>query len=262
MNKSFYLCIMLCCALSHISKAEIVSGDDCGDDCHWVLNTTTGEMTISGTSTMKDVRYGVDGSGWPVPWKQYLNDIKSVNIQEGIQSVMHGAFGGAKQLQIVNLPSSLLEIGNSSFSRTALTSVTIPPSVNLIYPNAFSTNTNLTDITFEGEMPPAGIGWIQNTSSDLVITYNGTENSKNQLMQNIAQGGKYTETCDENRNHCTYTSSAQEGVTLREIKNGAKIDYNDKGKIIRISGKKIYTVEEIMELTKNGTKFHVGLTYK
>ena len=43
---------------------------------------------------------------------------------------------------------------------------------------------------------------------------------------------------------------------------GAIYLYDSKGNLKKMRGKKIYTIEEAVEATKNGNSFHVGLTYK
>ncbi|MBP5616148.1 MAG: leucine-rich repeat domain-containing protein, partial [Alphaproteobacteria bacterium] len=215
------------------------------DNCQWTLDTDTGEMTISGTGNMYYAEYDYNQNKWPRPWASYISSIKTVTVEDGITSVANGAFSGATHLESVDMSNSLTRIGNSAFWSTALTSVSIPSSVTSVEANAFRNATGLKDITFEGNMPNCGIGWIQDDPSDLIISFSGGEADKNKLLHAIQIGGAYQEVCQNGHSNCTYTPSAQENVTLRLMEpDGTMIYYNDKGNIIKMGGKRIYTIEE------------------
>lgn len=104
--------------------AEPYSGT-CGTNVNWNLDTTTGELTISGSGAMTD---SFDGN--KAPWKLYKDSLKTVTIEHGVTYISDSAFSEYKKLIKVTIPSSITSIGSHAFSFcSSLTSVTIPDSV-------------------------------------------------------------------------------------------------------------------------------------
>lgn len=272
MKKTKFLALFFMVAILFTKNVLAVVSGNCGarsgtgttddpyvyaDSCQWTLDTDTGEMNISGSGKMYYTDYD---NTWPSPWGDYLLSIKNVTIEYGITSVARGAFSGARNLESINVADSVTEIGNSAFWSTVLTSVKIPASVTHVDANAFRNIPSLRDITFEGNMPTCGIGWIQDVPSDLIISFKGGDADKEKLLQAIAIGGAYQYVCDDD-NHCHYVTSPQENVTLRFLApDGAMIYYNDKGKIIKMNGKRIYTIDEANRVT--GEKNRVSIKYR
>ena len=228
------------------------------DTCQWTLDTDTGEMNISGSGNMYSAAYD-STTGYPSPWKSYRSSIKNVTIEYGITNVADGAFHSATRLETINVADSVTKIGESAFRGTALTSVKIPASVTSIVSNALGNNSYLKNITFEGNMPKCGVGWIKNASSDLIINFSGSDADKEKLLQAVAQGGVYQYICDNDQ--CHTIPSPQENVTIRFLApDGAMIYYNDKGKIIKMNGKRIYTIDEANRVT--GQKNRISIKYR
>ena len=71
----------------------------------------------------------------------------SITIPEGVTSIFDNAFYRYAILTNVNLPSTLISIGNTVFRETGLTSITIPVGVTSIGDNAFYSCTSLASIT-------------------------------------------------------------------------------------------------------------------
>ncbi|MDO4287291.1 MAG: leucine-rich repeat protein [Eubacteriales bacterium] len=91
----------------------------------WELND--GVLVISGNGEMTET-----------PWKDRWNDIKSVQIQQGVTSIADRAFCNCTSLTSVTIPNSVTEISSSAFDNCiSLTSVTIPNSVTTIGYEAF-----------------------------------------------------------------------------------------------------------------------------
>ena len=63
--------------------------------------------------------------------------LKSICFSEGLLFIDHTAFCGCKKLSSISLPNSLTFIGDNAFSRTGISSVTIPAKVECIYCNPF-----------------------------------------------------------------------------------------------------------------------------
>ena len=78
--------------------------------------------------------------------------ITSINIPQSVKTIGSGAFQGCRDLTVVSFDtdvdgnSSLTSIGFGAFSNCALTSITIPNSVETIDNEAFSNNSNLTTV--------------------------------------------------------------------------------------------------------------------
>lgn len=116
------------------SEVIIVSGV-VGEDITWTLSNT-GVLTISGSG---------DVSGRP-GWWSYRGLVKSVIVEEGVTSVGAIAFGWMENLKEVSLPNTIASIEYSTFlSCTALTKLDIPDSVVSIGEAAFA-STGLTSI--------------------------------------------------------------------------------------------------------------------
>lgn len=125
--------LMLGLIASFNAMAEIVTGDKCGDDCSWTFDTDTGKLTVSGTGDMYDYL-------WDYPWVDYQQNIKTVDIQEGITKIGYSALSSLSNMESVNLPLSLSVIGTDAMSYAqSLTSIIIPDSVQRIDKGAFYT---------------------------------------------------------------------------------------------------------------------------
>jgi hypothetical protein len=78
---------------------------------------------------------------------QHRQSLKKVSIKS-LQRIHRLAFGGCSSLQYINLPPTLLEIGQGAFRFcTSLTTIQIPPSVTEIGEGAFAGCTSLQSVT-------------------------------------------------------------------------------------------------------------------
>lgn len=121
--------------------SEIAGGIDIySQNIDWSLDSD-GLLTISGAGEMQDYEYD------RVPWREYVSEIRSVSISNGIQNIADYAFYKCSNLANINIPNNATRIGKSAFDGcSSLTSVTIPSSVKSIKNSAFYGCSGLTSI--------------------------------------------------------------------------------------------------------------------
>ena len=88
----------------------------CGLGLRWSLNTTTGELVISGTGDMTDWK-----DAYATPWNNLSFYIETLIIKEGVTSIGNYAFGAKGLydyytfLKTIKIPASVKNIGEYSF---------------------------------------------------------------------------------------------------------------------------------------------------
>ncbi len=149
----------------------------CGDNLTWSLDTSTGELIISGTGAMTDwYNYSY------VPWRNYSSSIKSVAIPDSVTSISSYAFHNCSSLESVTIPDSVTSIGNSAFYNCKkLESVTIPDSVTSIGNSAFNNCTSLESVTIPDSVTSIGNSAFYNCTSLASINYLGTVSQWNDV---------------------------------------------------------------------------------
>ena len=120
------------CAYAEEENANVQSGTY-GTNITWTLENET--LTISGTGKLTKID-GID-----FPWAE-SNDIKILNVSNGITDIGDKAFYNMSNLQKVNLPDGLKSIGDWAFTNSDIRRLRIPDSVESIGENAFSCNNN------------------------------------------------------------------------------------------------------------------------
>lgn len=119
----------------------LMSGE-CGENALWQFNKNTGVLTISGEGDMENYDAGGDQ-----PWYEYMNDIQSLVVEEGITRVGARTVLNAVNLSSVDLPEGILSIERSAFNGcSSLTGIVIPDSVTTICFMAFQKCTALTSV--------------------------------------------------------------------------------------------------------------------
>jgi len=140
------------------------------------FDNTTRTLTISGTGEMKN--YG--GSYSYIPWYVYQEDIRKVNISEGITNICNyafyeceniisivipnsvtsigaSAFYNCSNLSNVQLSSNLTEIGTSAFSGCkSISNIQLPEGLITISPEVFKDCINLTNINIPNSVEMIG----------------------------------------------------------------------------------------------------------
>ena len=126
------MCISLFCSLTTTASAASVktgqmqdtSSDDNGT-IYWELTytLTTASLRISGDGYMPN---GTDQCWRTALGSRYITELI---IEEGVKSIMDGAFYGEEKLKSVTLPDSLEYIGDSAFADTGIQSVVLPKNL-------------------------------------------------------------------------------------------------------------------------------------
>ena len=120
---------------------------DDGSDVTWHYGVTTKALTISGTGQMMDYSsdQGSDNQYHSTaPWSHFDSEIETVVVVEGVTYIGNDAFAYCPALTSVSLPSTLEAIGNNAFTGcTSLTPVTLNGGVT-IGNNAFPANATVT----------------------------------------------------------------------------------------------------------------------
>ena len=141
------------------SASNIVASGNCGaasneggaESVTWTL-TSDGVLKISGNGDMEDYKlYG--------PWYQKRNVVTVVNavIEEGVTSLGQRAFYLCKNMQTIQLPTSLTKIGYSAFSTCSnLKKIELPENLTTIQGNAFAKCTSLSSISIPDSVTNLG----------------------------------------------------------------------------------------------------------
>lgn len=146
-----------------VTPTTVVASGTCGatesDSVTWELSPD-GTMTIGGSGKMKDFKQKyIEGEFFhdDCPWKDYISDIKSVVICDGVTSIGDASFFSCSNLTSATFGKDITEIGWSAFERcTNLKDVDIPDGVTMIGDRAFEECSSLTKITI-----PKGVTRIE-----------------------------------------------------------------------------------------------------
>ena len=108
---SLVMLLSITAGLNLTAKAETKTGT-CGENVTYSLDSSTGELTISGTGKMDDYQNYDDGFS---PFF-YNHDIKTITINSGVTSIGDGAFESCENLTSVTIPDSVTSIGWGAFN--------------------------------------------------------------------------------------------------------------------------------------------------
>lgn len=102
--------LMIIClfAVLPIQTSAVSSGT--AGDVNWRYNGLKGTLTISGEGDMED--YSTSAQ---TPWEEYINDIKAVDIQSGVEHLGDHAFINCKNLKTATIADTVKTIGEYTF---------------------------------------------------------------------------------------------------------------------------------------------------
>ena len=101
----------------------------------------------------------------------YCSSLTNITIPENVTSIGSSAFGGCSSLTNITIPENVTSIGSGAFSKcSSLTNITIPESVTSIGSYAFSECSSLTNITIPENVTSIGSYAFSGCSSLTNIT--------------------------------------------------------------------------------------------
>lgn len=164
-----------------------VANGTCGANATWSLSKH-GVLYILGTGAMENYSYYNKA-----PWYEYQEQVKFVEVSDGITSIGNNAFDECisltsiiipnsvtsignfafnycKRLTSIDIPNSVTSIGEWAFNNSGLISINIPNSVTSIGDTAFSFCNGLTSVTLPNSITIIGDNVFQECSAITSIT--------------------------------------------------------------------------------------------
>ncbi len=170
------------------SYAALSYGGSCGENLTWSFNDESGVLDISGSGEMDD--YAI----MYIPWHGIRSEIKTVNVENSVESICDYAFYNCPALTEINISESVTTIGNLAFAQcyalesinvdsqntsyftddsgvlfdktkttliqypaaSSQTSYSLPDSVETICEDAFRYAENLTDVVLSSALKTIG----------------------------------------------------------------------------------------------------------
>ena len=132
-----------------VSAAE--ASGTCGANLTWTLSET-GVLTISGNGSMSSY-----SELKPAPWYKLREDIRVIEIKEGVSSIGKRAFYGLDNVFSVMISSSVKTIGKESFAECKkLKMLSLAEGVEIIRESAFENCSSLTDLLLPSSITTIG----------------------------------------------------------------------------------------------------------
>ena len=105
--------IDICEGNDELLSAERVSADagTCGEQIAWIFYFDSGKLDIIGLGDMTEY-----ASVYDIPWFDYRDRVKTLNITDGVTSIPDNAFSGFVNLEDVSVPNSIERLGTSAIS--------------------------------------------------------------------------------------------------------------------------------------------------
>lgn len=142
-NVFLCVCMMLCIVPAY---AVTQTSGTCGEGVTWSYDETTHTLTFSGGGEMDN-----GDLGDLTPWKDLIEQIFYIVIEDGITSICDYAFEGTTQLKGITIPDSVTSIGESAFERSSLAQIELHDGITYIGRSAFEWS-SLEEVTV-----PAGV---------------------------------------------------------------------------------------------------------
>ncbi|MBR0384368.1 MAG: leucine-rich repeat domain-containing protein [Eubacteriaceae bacterium] len=141
------------------SESKVIAEGDLGSGIHWQISDDQA-LTISGKGEMPDSGSGniseyIETNSFP--WGTYVQDIRSVVVEDGIENVADGAFNGLNQVESADIGNSVKTLGKCAFSNCyALSSVKLPDGLTDIGASAFYRCHKLSDVNLPSSLTDIG----------------------------------------------------------------------------------------------------------
>lgn len=181
-------------SVEKISEAAPSGGASgkCGNNVTWSFNSSTGELTISGTGPMWDFESDKQ------PWGSFSKFIKAVVVKSGVTSVGAEAFSSfdtypseSKYSNMVSviLPTGLEKIGKDAFDGVPITEIVLPNGLKEIGVQAFA-ETKLRKVIFPNTLTTINShAFMWTKLSEARIPHSVTTIDRCALGYNLSEGG-------------------------------------------------------------------------
>lgn len=140
---------------------KAATSGSCGTNAKYSYDENTKTLTISGSGATKDY-LGVVLSR--APWYDYMSEITTVVVQEGITQIGNNNFYECTSLTSLTLPNTLETIKTAFRNCTSLKSVVIPDSVKTIGTQAFDECSKLSSVTLGNSVEKIEFNAFNNTA--------------------------------------------------------------------------------------------------
>ncbi len=131
-----------------LPAAAAETSGKCGDNATWSFNASTGTLTISGSGTVNTADLMMMKL-----WAPYLDQIRTVVVNNGITEIMAYAFANCPNLQSVSLPNTLTSLSDLVFAYCpSLKSISLPDSITNMGGGVFVECTSLTSLRFPSKL--------------------------------------------------------------------------------------------------------------
>lgn len=149
MFKRFLACLIIACLCLSLLPAAYAAGDG-----EWDFDAATGTLHLKGTGTMDELFAVRSSFGFlktvSMPWRDTEN-LRRVEIGEGITTVSDFAFEGCTKLEEVTLPEGLTHIGSLAFNGcSGLRRIVLPASLEAVDSFAFYGCSSLREVVYSG----------------------------------------------------------------------------------------------------------------
>lgn len=149
-------------------KIMIDTSGSCGNFITYRIQSDT--LSFTGKGEMKN--YAQYSS---IPWRSSARSIRTITIEDGIESIGDYVFSYHENLLTISIPDSVTKIGTESFfSFTNLPTISIPKKVTTIGKNAFSYCNSITSLIIPESITIFGQGIF--SYCDRLATVNLPEN--------------------------------------------------------------------------------------
>lgn len=113
-------------------SADILYSGSCGDNVTYTIDDEY-NLTISGDGRIDDYANYGDVN---IPWKSYRVNIPAVKIERGITYIGSFSLCGLQNIETVDIPETVSEIGSRAFGWTGISNIHLPSA--LIYISSYS----------------------------------------------------------------------------------------------------------------------------
>jgi len=140
-----------------------------------------------------------NGDDANIPWEEYLDEIVTVNISDGISIIGSRAFEGAAKINSVQLPSSVTDVYPNAFNNCSeLTEIEFSDGLMKLWENSFASCSKLESVLLPASLSEISSGAFSDCSSLNAVYYTGTKAE----WKNITISGEGNEILNNVIVHC------------------------------------------------------------